>query len=192
MRKTFSQLPLTGVKVVDFGQYIAGPPVAMLLGDLGATVVHIDPPGGPMWDSPANATLNRNKVIVNLDLKSDEDLQQACDLCAEADIIVENFRPGKMASLGFDFAQMRAERPELRAYESIVAASSGVFTDMGLNRVLMGLNPSFSPLPLASAYASQIAASATVLALQARQMTGKGDQIEVPLAAAVMEGLFYN
>ena len=63
---------------------------------------------------------------------------------------------------------------------------------MGLNRVLMGLNPSFSPLPLASAYASQIAASATVLALQARQMTGKGDQIEVPLAAAVMEGLCYN
>lgn len=52
MRKTFSQLPLTGVKVVDFGQYIAGPPVAMLLGDLGATVVHIDPPGGPMWDTP--------------------------------------------------------------------------------------------------------------------------------------------
>ena len=115
-----------------------------------------------------------------------------------------------MASLGFDFAQMRAERlelitisvpgfasndierRELRAYESIVAASSGVFTDMGLNRVLMGLNPSFSPLPLASAYASQIAASGTVLALQARQMTGKGDQIEVPLAAAVMEGLCYN
>ena len=115
-----------------------------------------------------------------------------------------------MASLGFDFAQMRAERlelitisvpgfasndierRELRAYESIVAASSGVFTDMGLNRVLMGLNPSFSPLPLASAYVSQIAASATVLSLQARQVTGKGDQIEVPLAAAVMEGLCYN
>lgn len=63
---------------------------------------------------------------------------------------------------------------------------------MGLNRVFMGLNPSFSPLPLASAHASQIAASATVLALHSRQMTGIGDQIEVPLAAAVMEGLCYN
>ncbi|GGE48439.1 CoA transferase [Actibacterium pelagium] len=210
MRSSFSKLPLTGVKVVDFGQYIAGPAVAMLLGDLGATVVHIDPPGGPMWDSPANATLNRNKIIVNLDLKTKDGLQKALELCAEADIVVENFRPGKLAALGVDFAEMRKTRPELitislpgfasndeqrrelRAYESIVAASSGVFTDMGLNRVLMGLNPSFSPLPLASAYASQIAASATVLALQSRQVTGLGDQIEVPLAAAVMEGLCYN
>lgn len=210
MRSSFSQLPLTGVKVVDFGQYIAGPAVAMLLGDLGATVVHIDPPGGPMWDSPANATLMRNKLIVMLDLKTPEGLENARALCAEADILVENFRPGKLTKLGLDFALMRAERPELitvslpgfasndaarrdwRAFESVIAASSGVFTDMGLNRVLMGLNPSFSPLPLASAYASQIAASATVFALQSRQVTGVGDQIEVPLAAAVMEGLCYN
>ncbi|KEP67945.1 carnitine dehydratase [Thioclava dalianensis] len=210
MRKSFSNLPLTGVKIVDFGQYIAGPAVAMLLGDLGATVVHIDPPDGPMWDSPANATLMRNKLIVNLDLKSEDGLEKARALCAEADIIVENFRPGKLAKLGIDFTAMREERPELitisipgfasndalrrelRAFESVVAASSGVFTDMGLNRVLMGLNPSFSPLPLSSAYASQIAASATVLALQSRQLTGLGDQIEVPLAAAIMEGLCYN
>lgn len=210
MRHSFSNLPLTGVKVVDFGQYIAGPAVAMLLGDLGATVVHIDPPGGPMWDSPANTTLMRNKLIVTVDLKSVDGLDQARALCAEADIIVENFRPGKLARLGIDFAAMRSDRPELitvslpgfasndaerrdlRAFESVVAANSGVFTDMGLNRVLMGLNPSFSPLPLSSAYASQIAASATVLALQSRQLTGIGDQIEVPLAAAVMEGLCYN
>ncbi|MFY0648520.1 CoA transferase [Sulfitobacter geojensis] len=210
MRNSFSNLPLNGVKVVDFGQYIAGPAVAMLLGDLGATVVHIDPPDGPMWDSPANATLMRNKLIVKLDLKTEQGLADARALCAEADIIVENFRPGKLATLGIDFAAMREERPELitvslpgfasndtehrdlRAFESVVAASSGVFTDMGLNRVLMGLNPSFSPLPLSSAYASQIAASATVLALQSRQVTGLGDQIEVPLAAAVMEGLCYN
>ncbi len=210
MTRSFSNLPLTGVKVVDFGQYIAGPAVAMLLGDLGATVVHIDPPAGAMWDSPANATLNRNKVIVNLDLKSDDGLEKALALCAEADIVIENFRPGKLAKLGIDFAAMREERPELitlsipgfasndeqrrelRAFESIVSATSGVFTDMGLNRVLMGLNPSFSPLPLSSAYASQIAASSVVLALQSRQVTGLGDQIEVPLAAAVMEGLCYN
>ena len=210
MRNTKSNLPLTGVKVIDFGQYIAGPAVAMLLGDLGATVVHIDPPDGPMWDSPANAALMRNKMIVTLDLKSEEGLAQARALCAEADIIVENFRPGKLAALGIDFTKMRTARPELitvsipglasndaerreqRAFESVVAANSGVFTDMGLNRVLMGLNPSFSPLPLSSAYASQIAASATVLALQSRQLSGLGDHIEVPLAAAVMEGLCYN
>lgn len=210
MYGSFSRLPLTGVKVIDFGQYIAGPAVAMLLADLGATVVHIDPPAGPMWDNPANATLNRNKVVLNLDLKSEEGLSQAIELCNEADILIENFRPGKLSALGIDFKKMRADRPELitlsipgfasddelrrdlKAYESIVAAHSGVFTDMGLNRVLMGLNPSFSPLPLASAYASQIAGSAVVLALQSRQVTGLGDEIEVPLAAAVMEGLCYN
>lgn len=63
---------------------------------------------------------------------------------------------------------------------------------MGLNRVLMGVNPSFSPLPLASAYGTMLAVSATVLALQARERSRIGDQLEVPLASAVMEGLAYN
>ncbi|WP_272010353.1 CoA transferase [Roseovarius sp. ZX-A-9] len=85
----------------------------MLLGDLGATVAYIDPPDGPMWDSPANTTLVRNKLIVNLDLNSDEGLTYARALCPEADIIVENFRPGKLAAFGIDFAAMREERPEL-------------------------------------------------------------------------------
>jgi crotonobetainyl-CoA:carnitine CoA-transferase CaiB-like acyl-CoA transferase len=109
-----------------------------------------------------------------------------------------------------EFAVLRRERPELitlsipgfasndelrrdwRALEPIIAAASGVFTDMGQNRVLMGINPSFSPLPLASAYGTMLAVSAVVLALQARQRSGLGDEIEVPLASAVMEGLSYN
>lgn len=203
-------LPLHQVKVVDFGQYIAGPAVAMLLGDLGATVIHVDPPSGPLWDSPANATLNRNKLSVTLDLKTPQGLQQAKALIDEADIVVESFRPGVMQRLGLDFAELRKLRPELitlsipgfasndalrrdwRAFESVIAAASGVYTDMGLNRVLMGINPSFSPLPLASAYGTMLASSAVVLALQAREKTGLGDHIEVPLAAAVMEGLCYN
>jgi crotonobetainyl-CoA:carnitine CoA-transferase CaiB-like acyl-CoA transferase len=205
-----SQLPLVGVKVIDFGQYIAGPAVAMILADLGATVIHIDPPTGPLWDSPANAVLNRNKYCLQLDLKSTQGLQDALALVADADILIENFRPGVMTRLGLDFALLRKARPELitlsipgfatndalrrdwRALEPIIASASGVFTDMGQNRVLMGINPSFSPLPLASAYGTMLAVSAVVLALQARQCTGMGDQIEVPLAAAVMEGLTYN
>ncbi|TPE43432.1 CoA transferase, partial [Amaricoccus solimangrovi] len=205
-----ASLPLHGVKVIDFGQYIAGPAVAMILADFGATVVHVDPPSGPLWESPANATLNRNKLTLRLDLKSPEGLAEARGLIDEADILVENFRPGVMARLGLDPAALRAARPELitisipgfasndelrrewRAFESVIAAASGVFTDMGLNRVLMGINPCFSPLPLASAYGTMLAVSATVLALQARERTGLGDGIEVPLASAVMEGLTYN
>ncbi|RAU33345.1 CoA transferase [Pseudomonas sp. RIT411] len=204
------QLPLQGVKVVDFGQYIAGPAVAMILGDLGATVIHIDPPTGQLWTSPANATLNRNKLCLRLDLKSVEGLEQARQLIAHADIVVENFRPGVMSGLGLDFAELRRDHPQLitlsipgfasndelrrewRATEAVIASASGVFTDMGQNRVLMGINPSFSPLPLASAYGTMLAVSAVVLALQAREKSGLGDEIEVPLASAVMEGLSYN
>jgi crotonobetainyl-CoA:carnitine CoA-transferase CaiB-like acyl-CoA transferase len=204
------QLPFSGVKVIDFGQYIAGPAVAMILADLGATVIHVDPPAGPLWDSPANAVLNRNKYCLRLDLKNGKDLEEAKDLIRRADIVIENFRPGVMARLGLDFAKLREERPQLitlsipgfasndqlrrewRAFEPIIASASGVFTDMGQNRVLMGINPSFSPLPLASAYGTMLAVSAVALALQARQRTGMGDEIEVPLASAVMEGLSYN
>lgn len=181
------QLPLQGVNVIDFGQYIAGPAVAMILADLGATVIHIDPPTGPLWDSPANATLNRNKLCMRLDLKSADGLRQARELVAKADVVIENFRPGVMAGLGLNFSELRRSRPELitlsipgfasndelrrewRATEAVIASASGVFTDMGQNRVLMGINPSFSPLPLASAYGTMLAVSAVVLALQARE-----------------------
>lgn len=205
-----SRLPLKGVKIVDFGQYMAGPAVAMILADLGATVIHVDPPGGPLWDTPANATLNRNKLTVIIDLKTEQGLVQALALIEEADIVIESFRPGVLRRLGIDFQALRNERQELitlsipgfasndalrrdwRAFESVIAANSGVFTDMGLNRVLMGINPSFSPLPLASSYGTMLAASAVVLALQGRERTGLGDEIEVPLACALMEGLSYN
>ena len=165
-----SKLPLAGVNVVDFGQYIAGPAVAMILADLGATVIHIDPPGGSLWDNPANAILNRNKLSVEINLKSEQGVSDALSLIEQSDIVIEGFRNGVMARLGIDFNALREQRPELitlsipgfasndslraqwRAFESVVAAQSGVFTDMGLNRVLMGINPSFSPLPLSSAY----------------------------------------
>jgi crotonobetainyl-CoA:carnitine CoA-transferase CaiB-like acyl-CoA transferase len=205
-----NQLPLTGVRVVDFGQQIAGPAVAMTLADLGATVVHIDPPTGPQWDHPANAVLNRNKSCLRLDLKTDQGLEQALVLIAQADIVIESFRPGVMQSLGIDFSELREARPELitlsvpgfasndslrrewKASETVVAATAGAFTDMGFNRVLLGLNPSFSPLPLGSAYATTLAAAAVALALQARERSGRGDAIEVPVVSALMEGLSYN
>ena len=59
--------PLDGVRVIDFGQYVAGPLAAMLLADYGAEVVHVDPPGGPRWPTPANVTWNRgNRHVMRL------------------------------------------------------------------------------------------------------------------------------
>ncbi|MDA9918934.1 CoA transferase [Porticoccaceae bacterium] len=204
------QLPLKGVRVVDFGQQIAGPAVAMVLADLGATVVHIDPPAGPQWKHQANGILNRNKSCLRLDLKTSEGLNQALELIDHADVVIESFRPGVMQRLGIDFAELRKTSPQLitlsvpgfasndqlrsqwKATEAVVAATAGAFTDMGFNRVLMGLNPCFSPLPLASSYTITLAASSVVLALLARENTGLGDHIEVPVIAAMMEGLSYN
>ncbi|EAQ63474.1 CaiB/BaiF family protein [Marinomonas sp. MED121] len=205
-----NQLPLAGVRVADFGQQIAGPAVAMVLADLGATVVRIDPPQGPSWQHPANAILNRNKSCLKLDLKTQAGLDQALEIIENVDVIIESFRPGVMQRLGIDFSALRQQRPDLitlsipgfasndelrrdwKATEAVVAATSGAYTDMGFNRVLMGVNPSFSPLPLGSSYATSLAASSVVLALFEREKTGRGDQIEVPVTAALMEGLSYN
>ncbi len=202
--------PLEGIRVIDLGQYVAGPAAAMMLGDLGAEVIRIDPPGGPRWDSPAAAMLNRGKACVTLDLKSDAGLAEARRLIGSADVAIENFRPGVMARLGLGAAALRAadpglvvlslpgfassdpERAGLQAWEAIIAAACGQYSDMGLNRVLMGIEPSFSPLPLASAYGAVLGAGAVALALAKRAESGRGDAIEVPLAAALMEGLAYN
>ena len=104
---------LEGVRVIDFGQYIAGPMAAMLLGDQGADVIRVDPPGGPRWKTPANATWNRNKRSIVLDLKSDRDREIARQLIAGADVVIENFRPGVMDRLGLGAAAMTAGNPRL-------------------------------------------------------------------------------
>lgn len=198
------------IRVLDFGQYVAGPATTVMMADQGAEVIRIDPPGGPRWKSPAMETLNRRKKSIVLDLKTDDDLEIARQLIASADVLVENFRPGVMKRLGLDAGQVHkinpgliyislpgfsaqdSERAHLQAWEGIIAAASGQFTDMGLNRILMGINTSFSPITLASGYAALLAATAATLALYAREETGHGDAIEVPIAAALNEGLVYN
>src|SRR6478672_10606610 len=90
---------LEGIRIIDFGQYIAGPLAAMFLADQGADVIRVDPPGGPRWDTPANATWNRGKRSIVLDLKSADDRSIAERLIGTADVVIENFRPGVMERL---------------------------------------------------------------------------------------------
>ncbi len=68
---------LDGLRVVDFGQGLAAPLVAMILGDNGADVIRVDPPGGPRWDHPSNAVLQRSKRSIALDLKTPDDIRIA-------------------------------------------------------------------------------------------------------------------
>lgn len=201
--------PLHGIRVLDFGQYLAGPLTGMMLADLGADVIRIDPPGGPRMTEPCADMLSRGKRAITLDLKTETDRKIARDLAARSDVVIENFRPGVMDRLGLGADVLRANHPDLiylsmpgfastdpelasvPAWEAVIAARTGQFTDMGLNRRLMGINPSFSPLALASAYGAAFGAMSVLFALFARPSCG-GDTIEVPLASALFEGLAYN
>src|SRR5215467_14379816 len=104
---------LDGIRVVDFGQYIAGPLAAMMLGDHGAEVIHVDPPGGPRWNVDADAFYNRGKQRICLDLRTDADSDVARRLVASADVVVENFRPGVMERLQLGAAASTAANPAL-------------------------------------------------------------------------------
>ncbi|MEM8792339.1 MAG: CoA transferase [Pseudomonadota bacterium] len=204
-----SSRPLTGVRVLDFGQYLAGPLTGMMLADMGAEVIRIDPPGGPKWRDPAFDMLSRGKRTLRVDLKTHEGRETVIELAKRADAVIENFRPGVMGRLGVGADALRSANPNLiylsmpgfastdpelsgiAAWEAIVAARTGQFTDMGLNRRLMGIKASFSPLGLASAYAATFGAMSVLFALHSRDRTG-GDHVEVPLASALFEGLVYN
>lgn len=201
--------PLSHIRVLDFGHFLAGPIVGMMLADLGAEVIRIDPPGGPRWKDPAFDMLSRGKRALSLDLKTVAGRDAALDLVRRADVVIENFRPGVMDRLGLGPAALRRANadivslslpgfastdPELAgiaAWEAVIAARTGQFTDMGLNRRLMGINPSFTPLGLASAYGAAFGAMSVLFALTSRSKMG-GEHIEVPLASALLEGLVYN
>jgi crotonobetainyl-CoA:carnitine CoA-transferase CaiB-like acyl-CoA transferase len=181
---------LDGVRVVDFGQWIAGPLAAILLGDQGAEVVHVDPPGGPRWATPANATLNRGKASVVLDLKSGSGHAHAARLIASADVVIENFRPGVMDRLGLGPDRSMQSHPRLvycslpgfasddpraaiPAWEGVLGAATGVY--------LQGGDVRFTAVPIPSTFAAIAAAVSIVMALIARERDGIGQRIEVPL-----------
>ncbi len=202
--------PLTGIRVLDLGQYIAGPAVAMMLADQGAEVIRVDPLDGPHWKSPANAVLNRGKASIKLDLQSTADLETVRRLAGWADVLIENSRPGTMArrGLGADdlttlnprlvylslpgFCSLDEEAAEVRAWEGVVAAAGGIFSDMSIHRKLYGAIPSYSALVTPSANAATLGALGVLVALYHRRRTGRGDIIEVPLLAALQECTPFN
>lgn len=203
---------LESVRVIDFGQYIAGPLAAVMLADQGADVIHVDPPGGPRWKSPAEAFYNRGKRRIVLDLKQADDLLTAQGLIRGADVVIENFRPGVMHRLGLGPEDMLRGDPRLiycslpgfasddpraqmAAWEGVVSAAADIYhplreifgpTDTGADRRTLA-RPAFTPIPLASNFAGFHAATSIVMALIARQRSGRGQSIQVPLFDALFE-----
>src|ERR687888_111159 len=115
---------LDGLLVADFSRVLAGPLATMFLADLGATVVKVERPGAGddtrAWGPPYVGTMstyfssvNRNKRSVVLDLGDPDDLVLARRLAHRADVLVENFRPGKLAEFGLDHPTLRAASPGL-------------------------------------------------------------------------------
>lgn len=124
--------PLAGIKVVEFTHMVMGPTVGVILGDLGADVVKVEPMQGDntrrLKGSGGGyfAMYNRNKSSLCLDLKSAEGLQAAHDVIASCDIMIENFRPGAMDKLGLGYAAMSELNPKL-IYCSLKGFLSGPY-----------------------------------------------------------------
>ena len=199
---------LEGIRVIDFGQYIAGPMAAMFLADQGADVIRVDPPGGPRWNTPANATWNRGKRSIVLDLKKPEDLATAKKLIETADVVVENFRPGVMDRLGLGHTAMSAANPRiiycslpgfgsddpragLKAWEHVIGAATCAFSQRpGTPRVHPPVTgPVYSAIPFSSTYGAFLAAGCVAAAVFARDKSGVGQRIEIPLFDATFTAI---
>ena len=204
---------LEGVRVVDFGHYIAGPLAALLLAEAGADVVHVDTPEASGSPGPLDAWLNRSKRRITLDLKSDADRSNARALAQRADVVIENFRPGVMERLGLGTEQLRGdndrlifcslpgfasedENASLKAWEGIVHAAVAGYRPLeqhwdpsGRNRAKVSdpSAPMFTPITTASNFGGLMGAVSIVMALIARERNGLGQRIEIPLAEAFAE-----
>jgi len=201
---------LDGVRVLDFSHALAGPYCTMLLGDLGADVIKVEPPDGDhsrKWGPPfINGeasyflSVNRNKRSVVLDLKTPDGGATARSLALAADVLVENFKPGTMERLGLGSTGLRGEkpaliyasisgfgqnRPSLAGYDQIAQGTSGM---MSVNAA-----PGGSPLkvgvPIGDIAAGMFATHAILAALVERARTHVGRSIDIALNDALL-GLF--
>lgn len=112
-------LPYAGVRVIEFTHMVMGPTCGLLLGDLGAEVIKVEPIDGDVTRKLLGSgagffpTFNRNKLSIALDLKQPEGVEAALRLIATADIVSENFKPGTMKKLGLDYETLRKLNPRL-------------------------------------------------------------------------------
>ncbi|MFQ1065129.1 CaiB/BaiF CoA transferase family protein [Bordetella trematum] len=204
-----TSLPLQGVRVIEFCNVAAGPFCGMLLADMGADLIKVEHPGGgdtlrnwpPITDgfSENFASLNRNKRSVTLDLKSPEGQARARELVAQADVLLENNRPGVMKRLGLDYETLKALNPRLLycsisaygqtgprsgegGFDLTIQAMSGV---MSVTGEADGA-PVKCGVPLADFAAGLYAAFAVAAALRQAQQTGQGAHIDVPMLGTTL------
>jgi crotonobetainyl-CoA:carnitine CoA-transferase CaiB-like acyl-CoA transferase len=212
-----NKAPLDGIRVLDFSIMLAGPYCARLLADVGADVIKIEPPEGddmrlrtPLRDgnSAYFGQLNAGKRSLALDLKSADAIKLVHQLTAEADIVVENFRPGVMDRLGLGYEALRQINPRLiycsisgygqtgpaaerAAYAMIVHAESGF--DRSLMRYAGDRGrPATGAIFVADIMGGIFGYSAIQTALVQRTRTGEGQRIDVALMDCMLNLLVYE
>ena len=208
--------PLDGIRVIDLSRVVSGPFATMMLADMGADVVKLEEPTrgdesrafGPPFiggESPYFLSVNRNKRSVTVDLKTDDGQAILWRLLGSADVLIENFRPGVMARLGFDYDTVAARHP------SLVYCSISGFGDTGADAGRPGYDlivqgeaglmdvtgeadgpPTRVGTAIADLTSGSMAAHGIVLALFARQTTGRGQRVHVAMLDAVASLLTYN
>ena len=191
-------LPLHGVRVVEFTHMVMGPTCGMILADLGAEVIKVEPPGGdktrklPGLGIGFFRTFNRNKKSVVLDIDDPAGRASAIALIGTADALIENFRPGRMAAAGLDYETLKEQFPRLiyvahkgflpGPYEHRLALDEVVQMMGGLSYMT---GPPGRPLRAGTSVndimGGMFGAIGVLAALQERQRTGQGQEIQSAL-----------
>ncbi|TNC29223.1 CaiB/BaiF CoA transferase family protein [Amycolatopsis alkalitolerans] len=207
--------PLQDVRVLDLTTVLAGPLCSMMLGDAGADVIKVEPPGGdpsrrmgpPFWggEGAEFLALNRNKRSMVLNLKKDEDRRTFLELCESADVLVENYRTGVTARLGIGYEEISRINPRIvycsisgfgrtgprsdqPAYDAIMQAFTGMMASTGTP----GGEPVRANVSICDIGAAMYANQAILLALAARARTGQGQYVEASMFETQIAWLLYR
>lgn len=209
-------LPLQGIVVLEFCQYLSGPSASLRLADLGARVIKIERPGTgdagrklaikDLWVDDSSLlfhTINRNKESFTADLKNEEDKAVLYKLIAKADVLIHNFRPDVMGKNGLDYATVQQLNPKLVYGEISGYGKKGPWKNKpGQDLLLQSMaglayttgNGSNGPVPFGISITDIMAGSQLVQgilgALIRRQKTGKGALIEVSLLESLLDFQF--
>lgn len=181
--------PLDGIKVIDLTTVIAGPYATQTLGDMGADVLKVEPPGGDIMRAPGPArspgmgaaflNCNRNKRSIALDMKSAEDLARLRALIADADIFIHNMRMEAARRYGLDPETLLARHPRLIYCAIVGFGQDGPYRD----------RPAYAPTIVADKTTALFAVGAINAALYHRAVSGEGQAIEVPMFEAMVSFL---
>jgi crotonobetainyl-CoA:carnitine CoA-transferase CaiB-like acyl-CoA transferase len=202
-------LPLENVRVLDLSRALSGPFCTMILGDLGADVVKVEPtPDGEMmrgWGPFHEGigvfylSINRNKRSLAVDFRSEQGLRLLRTLATQADVLVDNFKPGTIGAMGLDYASLRGENPRLIHASITGFGAEGPYgTWPGFDQIAQGMSglmsisgfadgePTRVGVPIGDLVAGMWTATGITAAIAQRHVTGEGQKVDTSLLAALV------